>query len=152
MDHAVIIKRFFEILRKALSLDFTGNFNRVCSRWAFQSYRYKLMWHGNGIFNDCSPLPLSWTSFIQDWRILLICYILLFADCKLWIGLFSGTCGTFRCWTSLMSATALKWPNGCVGLFFNSGLQSDFSMLFYSCSRNMIPCCIILTVNLLTRR
>ena len=27
-------------------------------------------------------LPLSWTSFIKDWRIPLICYILLFTDCK----------------------------------------------------------------------
>ena len=31
-------------------------------------------------------------------------------------------------------------------------LQSDFFMLFYSCWQNMMQCCIILTVNLLTWR
>lgn len=39
-----------------------------------------------------------------------------------------------------------------LGLFFNSSLQSDFFMLFYSYWQNMMRCRIILTVNLLTGR
>ena len=66
---------------------------------------------------------------------------------------FTPSCGRFRRfriafpWNPILQRRSILIRHSNI-----PDLQSDFFMLFYSYWQNMMNCCIILTVNLLTRR